>query len=110
MPCEFYLFIVPSGQLPITFREKKECMAGGRCFCHGGSAPFYGQGWVDGRLVAWSVVLVKVVITWVLGNLSVAIDSGPLGQESANIWVVKGGVEVLDPQLGTHGVIRTVLY
>ena len=66
--------------------------------CHGGSASFEGQGWVDGRLVAWSIGLVKVVITWVLGNLSVAIDSGPTGQESANIWGVKGGAQVLDPQ------------
>ena len=54
------------------------------------------------RLGGWKVACLescagKVVITWVLGNLSVAIDSGPLGQESANIWVVKGGVEVLDP-------------
>ena len=63
-----------------------------------GFGTVYGQGWVDGRLVAWSIVPVKVVITWVLGNPSVAIDFGPAGQESANIWVVKGGVKVLDPQ------------
>ena len=53
---------------------------------------------MDGRLVVGSIVLVKVVITWVSGNPSVAIDSGPTGQESANIWGVKGGAEVLDPQ------------
>ena len=58
----------------------------------------FGQGWMDGRLVAWSVAPVKVVINWVSGNPSVAIDSGPLGQESANIWGVKCGAEVLDPQ------------
>ena len=66
--------------------------------CHGGSASVEGQGWVGGRLVVGSIVLVKVVITWVSGNPSVAIDSGPTGQESANIWGVKGGAEVLDPQ------------
>ena len=49
-------------------------------------------------MVVGSIVLVKVVITWVSGNPSVAIDSGPTGQESANIWGVKGGAEVLDPQ------------
>ena len=53
---------------------------------------------MDGRLVAWSVAPVKVVINWVSGNPSVAIDSGPTGQESANIWGVKGGAEMLDPQ------------
>ena len=58
----------------------------------------FGQGWMDGRLVAWSVAPVKVVINWVSGNPSVAIDSGPLGQESANIWGVKCGAEVLYPQ------------
>lgn len=55
-----------------------------------GSAPVLGQGWMDGRVVAWSVALVQVVINWVSGNPSVAIDSGPLGQASANIWGVKG--------------------
>ena len=56
-------------------------------------------------------MLVKVVITWVFGNLSVAIDFGPSGQESANIWVVKGGVEVLDPQNLTGNLYRhTVPY
>lgn len=78
---------------------------------HGGSAPLEGQGCVGGRLDAWSIVLVKVVITWVFGNLSVAIDFGPSGQESANIWVVKGGVEVLDPQNLTGNLYRhTVPY
>ena len=50
-------------------------------------------------MVAWSVALVQVVINWVSGNPSVAIDSGPLGQASANIWGGQVcGVEVLDPQ------------
>ena len=66
--------------------------------------------WVEGWMLG-SIVLVKVVITWVFGNLSVAIDFGPSGQESANIWVVKGGVEVLDPQNLTGNLYRhTVPY
>ena len=76
---------------------------------HGGSAPLEGQGCVGGRLDAWSIVLVKVVITWVFGNLSVAIDFGPSGQKSANIWVVKGGVEVLDPQNLTGNLYRNTV-